>query len=50
MQGDAQVQVEIRSSNEDGYGQGRKVPMSFRKFLQRMEQGDELLYMSTQEV
>ena len=50
MQGDAQVQVEFRNSNGESFGQGKKVPMSFKDFLQHMDKGDQLLYMSTQEV
>ena len=42
--------VEHRQQTWEGYGQGRKVHMTFGEFLMKMAAGDDLHYLSTQEV
>ena len=49
-QGHCCVSVEHRQQAWEGYGQGRKVHMPFREFLEKMAAGDVLHYLSTQEV
>mmetsp|Transcript_1078 Transcript_1078/g.2439 ORF Transcript_1078/g.2439 Transcript_1078/m.2439 type:complete len:568 (-) Transcript_1078:296-1999(-) len=48
--GDARVMVEQRDGPGGSYGQGRKVPMAFKDLLQRMREGDDTLYLTTQQV
>ena len=50
LQGSAQVQVEQRGSEREGFGKGRKVGMPFRQALQRLAGGDTNLYLTTQAV
>ncbi|OQR98591.1 hypothetical protein ACHHYP_08383 [Achlya hypogyna] len=48
--GDAQLMVEERSSVADSYGKGNEVAMTFRSFLELLEQRDMLHYLTTQDV
>jgi hypothetical protein len=48
--GEAPLRVEKREGTNEGFGKGKKVPISFGEFLQRMDQGDDTLYLTTQEV
>ncbi|KAF5838459.1 cupin-like domain-containing protein [Dunaliella salina] len=48
--GDARVMVEQRDGPGGSYGQGRRVPMAFKDLLQRMREGDDTLYLTTQQV
>ena len=50
LQGAARVSVEQRATATEGFGQGRKVQMSFGEFVRRVAAGEELLYLSTQQV
>jgi hypothetical protein len=50
VQGDAAVEVEVRASAADSYGQGRKQTMLFKDFIQQLRAGAANLYLSTQEV
>lgn len=50
LQGDAAVEVEVRASAADSYGQGRKQTMLFKEFMQQLRGGATNLYLSTQEV
>ena len=49
-QGHSWVAVEHRQQAWEGYGQGRKVHMTFGDFLVKMAAGEDLHYLSTQEV
>ncbi|EQC38458.1 hypothetical protein SDRG_04166 [Saprolegnia diclina VS20] len=48
--GDAPLMVEERSSPSDSFGKGNEVPMTFRTFLDLLEQRDMLHYLTTQDV
>ena len=48
--GDQTVMVEHRSTTSDNYGQGNEIPMKFSQFLHLLEKGDELHYLTTQDV
>jgi hypothetical protein len=48
--GSAPLKVEKRDGPKGSYGQGRKVPMTFGAFLDRMAKKDDTLYLSTQQV
>ena len=49
MQGCADVDVECRKDGES-FGRGRKEKMRFPDFLQRLQAGDQSLYLTTQSV
>lgn len=49
-QGDQTVQIEYRAGGKDGYGKGQRKPMRFGDFLDRLDAGDDKLYLTTQEV
>lgn len=49
MQGSTTVDVEWRDSEED-FGQGKKKKMRFGEFMQRLQAGDQSLYLTTQSV
>lgn len=49
MQGACKVLVEQKSGDE-AFGKGRKVHMTFGEFVQQLEQGNDSLYLTTQEV
>jgi len=42
--------VEQRDGAGGAYGQGRRVPMALKDFLQHMQKGGDTLYLTTQEV
>ena len=42
--------VEQRTSVKDGFGQGRKVPMTLSNFITQINQSDQSLYMTTQDL
>eukprot|EP00804_Cyclotella_cryptica_P021640 CCRYP_020650-RA/>CCRYP_020650-RA protein AED:0.36 eAED:0.36 QI:607/1/1/1/0/0.5/2/146/433 len=44
------VMVERRSDTADGYGQGNEVSMTFSHFLKLLQNGDEMHYLTTQDV
>ena len=44
------VVVEIRSNNQDTFGRGNQVSMHFSKFLDLVDEGDEMHYLTTQNV
>lgn len=48
--GDERVSVEWRGSGAEGFGRGQEKGMEFRQFLERLQQGDESLYLSTQDI
>lgn len=50
LQGVAQLQVEQRGSEAEGFGKGHKVPLPFGEMLRRMAGGDTSLYLTTQSV
>ena len=50
MQGTAKVTVEQRSGSKDSFGKGRKVNMAFGQLVQQLQDGNDSLYMTTQEV
>lgn len=48
--GDALVAVERRAATHEKFGRGFEVPMRFRELLERIDGGDELHYLTTQDV
>ncbi len=48
--GHQKVMVEKRSSDQDTYGQGNEIPMTFGEFLDLTEKGDTNHYLTTQDV
>ncbi|KAL7510345.1 hypothetical protein ACHAXN_012027 [Cyclotella atomus] len=48
--GDETVMIERRSNTFDGYGKGNEVSMKFSQFIQLIQNGDELHYLTTQDV
>ena len=50
MQGACKVLVEQKSSDLGAFGQGHKVHMTFGQLVQQLEQGNDSLYLTTQEV
>jgi len=47
--GSFEVQVEVRSDTKEAFGQGNKMTMELKRFLDMVEQGDEMHYLTTQE-
>ena len=50
MQGASKVLVEQKSGDHEAFGKGRKVHMTFGELVQQLEQGNDSLYLTTQEV
>ena len=50
VQGAAQLQVEERGGAGEGFGKGRRRPMTLAEALRRMSGGDDRLYLTTQPV
>mmetsp|Transcript_21073 Transcript_21073/g.24405 ORF Transcript_21073/g.24405 Transcript_21073/m.24405 type:complete len:510 (-) Transcript_21073:2387-3916(-) len=48
--GKEQVMVEIRSNENDSFGRGNEIKMSFHQFLQLVKKGDSMHYLTTQDV
>ena len=49
-QGSAEVLVEQRGGQTEGFGKGRKIHMSFGQLVDQLHIGSTLLYLTTQEV
>lgn len=49
MQGACKILVEQKSGDE-AFGKGRKVHITFGELVQQLEQGNDSLYLTTQEV
>jgi len=48
--GDETVQVEVRDVDSgEGFGKGKKRKMAFREFVSKLQEGDESMYLTTQE-
>ena len=50
MQGTCKVLVEQKSGDHEAFGKGHKVHMTFGELVQQLEQGNDSLYLTTQEV
>lgn len=50
LQKDIEVDVEVRQPGKRGFGNGIKEKMMFGSFIDRMDAGDETLYLTTQQV
>nr|CCA17920.1 ion channel putative [Albugo laibachii Nc14] len=50
LSGEELVQVEYRANEMESFGRGRETQMSFHSFLQLVERGDTLHYLTTQDV
>ena len=50
MQSRAKLLIEQRAASTDSFGKGKKVPMSFGDFCKRLQEGDDSLYLSSQQV
>ncbi|KAL0589365.1 hypothetical protein ABG067_002584 [Albugo candida] len=50
LSGEELVQVEYRANELEAFGQGREIEMRFHSFLQLQDRGDELHYLTTQDV
>ena len=50
MQGACKVLVEQKSGDHGAFGKGHKVHMTFGELVQQLEQGNDSLYLTTQEV
>lgn len=48
--GSQSVMIERRSTTTDGYGQGNEVSMKFSQFIELIQNGDDLHYLTTQDV
>jgi len=48
--GDEFVMVEKRSHDSDSFGKGDEISMNFRKFMKLIEHGDNMHYLTTQDV
>ncbi len=48
--GKENVMVEVRSNENDSFGRGNEVAMTFNKFLDLIEKGDAMHYLTTQDV
>eukprot|EP01134_Creolimax_fragrantissima_P003561 CFRG3561T1 len=48
--GDAELIVEHRKNTEEGFGEDKKVQMTFSKFLDELDSGSEMFYLTTQEI
>ena len=48
--GKEQVMVEQRDSSNDSYGKGKEIEMKFGDFIQKVQEGDEMHYLTTQNV
>ena len=48
--GDSTVRVERRGGQGESYGKGENVYMKFREFLKLLEEGDDMHYMTTQDL
>mmetsp|Transcript_24809 Transcript_24809/g.58625 ORF Transcript_24809/g.58625 Transcript_24809/m.58625 type:complete len:484 (+) Transcript_24809:160-1611(+) len=48
--GDESIMVEKRSNNRDSFGRGNEIAMSFRNFMKVIEEGDNMHYLTTQDV
>jgi hypothetical protein len=44
------VKIEYRDSPADRFGKGKEIQMPFNKFMQEIENGSELYYMTTQKL
>ena len=50
MQGSSKVLVEQKAGDREAFGRGRKVHMTFGELVQQLQQGNDSLYLTTQEV
>ena len=50
MQGASQVLVEQKGGDNEDFGRGRKVHMTFGELVQQLQEGSNSLYLTTQEV
>jgi len=48
--GDVSIMVEKRSNHNDSFGKGNEVSISFRRFMELIEDGDTMHYLTTQDV
>lgn len=48
--GDEKVMVEKRPNQDESFGQGNEIPMSFAEFLDLISNGDVMHYLTTQDV
>ena len=48
--GEVSIMVEKRSNHNDSFGKGDEVPVSFRRFMELIEEGDTMHYLTTQDV
>lgn len=46
----SEVKIEYRNSLSERFGQGNEIQMPFKKFLEEIENGSELYYMTTQKL
>jgi hypothetical protein len=46
----SEVKIEYRDTPSDRFGKGNEIQMSFDKFVQEIESGNELYYMTTQKL
>jgi hypothetical protein len=50
QQGSAQLWVETREGPNEGFGRGQKQRMRFEELINRLDKGDDKLYLTTQTV
>lgn len=50
MQGTCQILVEQKFGDHGAFGKGHKVHMTFGELVQQLQQGNDSLYLTTQEV
>ena len=50
LQGASKVLVEQKAGNSTDFGKGRKVHMTFADLMDKLHQGSDSLYLTTQEV
>lgn len=50
MQGTCKILVEQKFGDNGAFGKGRKVHMTFGELVQQLQQGNDSLYLTTQEV
>ena len=50
LAGEEKVMVEVRSNEKESFGRGNETPMTFNAFLDSIEKGDSMHYLTTQDV
>mmetsp|Transcript_19959 Transcript_19959/g.29431 ORF Transcript_19959/g.29431 Transcript_19959/m.29431 type:complete len:531 (+) Transcript_19959:429-2021(+) len=48
--GEEQIMVEKRDSVQDSFGKGNEIPMTFGDFIEKVKEGDDMHYLTTQDV